>query len=138
IGPYLNDGSYNLYQGGIGGMGTGLAAGLGYHNPGQILNTNTHTTESDRLLATLSASIEPIKGFVLKTVYGIDNMSRETTTFWHPVGGDGYSYGGYAYNWTGKDKRWTWSNTANYNFTLAERLNLGFLAGLEHQRTVGS
>ncbi len=138
IGPYLNDGSYNLYQGGIGGMGTGLAAGLGYHNPGQILKTNSHTTESDRILATLSASIEPVKGLVIKTVYGIDNMARETTTFWHPVGGDGYSYEGYAYNWTGKDKRWTWSNTANYNFTIAERLNLGLLAGLEHQRTVGS
>lgn len=138
IAPYLNDGSYNLSGAGIGGMGTGLPAGLGYHNPGQVFKTNMHTTESDRILATLSATLEPLKGLLLKTVYGIDNLSRETTTFWSPIGGDGYSYGGYAYNWTGKDKRWTWTNTANYNVTIKDRLNLGLLAGAEQQRTVGS
>ncbi len=138
IAPFLNDGSYNLYSSGIGGMGTGLAAGLGYHNPGQIFETNKHTTESDRVLATVNATLEPVKGLFLKTQYGIDNLARETTTFWHPVGGDGYSYGGYAYNWTGKDKRWTWTNTANYNLTLMERINIGLLAGVEQQRTVGS
>jgi len=138
IGPYLADGSYNLYGSGIGGMGTGLASGLGYHNPVQVFDTNKHTTESDRILATLTGTIEPFKGLVLKTVYGIDNLSRETTTFWSPIGGDGYGYGGYAYNWTGKDKRWTWTNTANYTTTLIDKLNLGLLAGLEYQRTVGS
>ena len=137
IAPFLNDGSYNLYASGIGGMGTGLAAGLGYHNPGQIFETNKHTTESDRLLATLTATFQPVKGLILKTVYGMDNLARETTTFWHPIGGDGYNYNGYAYNWTGKDKRWTWTNTANYNLTLMERLNFSILAGLEQQRTVG-
>lgn len=134
---YLNDGSYNLYAGGIGGMGTGLATGLGYHNPAQIFKTNKHTTESDRILATLSASIEPVKGLILKTVYGIDNLARETTTFWSPIGGDGYGYGGYAYNWSGKDKRWTWTNTANYNMTIRDKMNIGLLAGIEQQRTVG-
>jgi TonB-linked SusC/RagA family outer membrane protein len=138
IAPFNNDGSYNLYSSGIGGQGTGLASGLGYHNPGQIMETNRHTTESDRLLATVSATLEPVKGLFLKTVYGMDNLARETTTFWSPIGGDGYSYGGYAYNWTGKDKRWTWTNTANYNMTLLERINIGLLAGLENQRTVGS
>ena len=137
IGPFLNDGSYNLYSSGIGGMGTGLAAGLGYHNPGQIFETNKHTTESDRVLANITASLELVKGLVLKTNYGMDNLARETTTFWSAIGGDGYGYGGYAYNWTGKDKRWTWTNTANYNVTLKEKLNIGLLAGMEQQRTVG-
>ena len=137
IAPKLNDGSWNLSGSGIGGMGTGLPAGLGYHNPGQIMETNKHTTESDRILATLSATLEPVKGLQLKTVYGMDNLARETTTFWSPIGGDGYGYGGYAYNWTGKDKRWTWTNTANYNLSLMEKLNIGLLAGLEYQRTVG-
>ena len=137
IAPKLNDGSWNLSGSGIGGMGTGLPAGLGYHNPGQIMETNKHTTESDRILATLSATLEPVKGLQLKTVYGMDNLARETTTFWSPIGGDGYGYGGYAYYWPGKDKRWTWTNTANYNLSLMEKLNIGLLAGLEYQRTVG-
>ncbi len=137
IAPYNNDGSFNLYSAGIGGQGTGLPSGLGYYNPAQIFETNKHTTESDRILATISASLEPVKGLFLKTVYGMDNLNRQTTTFWSPVGGDGYSFGGYAYNWTGKDKRWTWTNTANYSLTLMEKLNIGLLAGLEQQRTVG-
>ena len=137
IAPRLNDGSWNVLSGGIGGMGTGLPAGLGYHNPTQIMETNLHTTESDRVLANITATLTLVKGLDLKTVYGMDNMSRETTTFWSAIAGDGFSYGGYAYNWAGKDKRWTWTNTANYNVTLAERINLGLLAGIELQRTVG-
>ncbi len=137
IGPYLNDGSYNVNGAGIGGMGTGLAANLGYHNPVAIFDLNKHTTETDRILATVSGTLEPIKGLFLKTVFGLDNLATETTTFWSPVTGDGYSYNGYAYNYFGRDKRWTWTNTINYNFTLKEKLNLGFLAGTEEQRTVG-
>ncbi|MRR23735.1 SusC/RagA family TonB-linked outer membrane protein, partial [bacterium] len=137
IAPKLNDGSWNLSNGTIGGMGTGLAAGLGYHNPAQIFETNKHTTESDRILGTISASVEPFKGLILKTVYGMDNLIRETTLFWSPIGGDGYSYNGYADNLAYRDYRWTWTNTANYNITLMDRLNLGFLAGAEQQRTVG-
>ncbi|HEX2921411.1 MAG TPA: SusC/RagA family TonB-linked outer membrane protein [Bacteroidales bacterium] len=138
IGPYLNDGSFNLASGAIGGMGTGLATSLGYYNPAQIFETNKYTTSTDRILATLSGSIEPVKGLVLKSVYGMDNLAIERTTFWSAIGGDGYSYGGYAYNWSGKDSRWTWTNTANYNLTIKDNLNLGFLAGLEQQRTVTS
>ena len=138
IGPYLNDGTYNLSSGGIGGMGTGLAAGLGYHNPAQIFETNKHTTGTDRILSTLYASFEPLKGLVIKSVYGLDNLGIQRTTFWSPIGGDGYSYGGYAYNYTRKDNRWTFTNTINYDKTFMEKLNMGFLAGLEQQRTVTS
>jgi TonB-dependent starch-binding outer membrane protein SusC len=139
ISPFKNDGTYNLTNGAIGTMGTGLpASGLGYYNPAQLFETNKNTTASDRLLGTLSASLQPVKGLMLKTVYGIDNLSRETTTFWAPIGGDGYSYGGYAYNFSGNDARWTWTNTASYNLTVAEKLNVGLLAGVEQQRTVSS
>ncbi|MCK7529961.1 MAG: hypothetical protein MZV63_02315 [Marinilabiliales bacterium] len=75
------------------GRAQDFAAGLGYYNPAQLMETNKNTTESDRILATVSASLEPVKGLFLKTVYGMDNLARETTTFWSPIGGDGYSYG---------------------------------------------
>jgi hypothetical protein len=113
IGPYLNDGSYNIYGSGIGGMGTGLASSLGYHNPAAIFDLNKHTTETDRILATVSGTLEPVKGLALKTVFGLDNLATETTTFWSPVTGDRYSYNGYAYGiWT-RNKRWTWTNADN-------------------------
>lgn len=136
VGPYLPDGSYNISSGGMGGMGTGLAASLGYYNPAQLFETNLNTTSTDRILATLSATLEPVKGLVLKTVYGLDNLNNERTTFWSPIGGDGYSYGGYANNRSGKDSRWTWTNTATYNMTVKDNLNIGLLAGVEQQRTV--
>lgn len=136
IGPYKNDGTFNITNGAIGTLGTGLpASGLGYYNPAQIFETDKHTTTSDRILASLSGALEPIKGLIIKTVFGIDNLARETTTYWSPIGGDGYSYKGYAYNWSGRDNRWTWTNTANYNITFAEKLNIGILAGTEQQRT---
>ncbi len=139
IGPFKNDGTYNITNGAIGTLGTGLpTSGLGYYNPAQIFDTDMHTTTSDRILATLYGSVEPVKGLVLKTVYGIDNLARETTTYWSPIGGDGYNYKGYAYNYSGQDNRWTWTNTANYNLTVAEKFNIGLLAGTEQQRTVGS
>ena len=138
IGPYNNDGTYNLAGSGIGGMGSGLPSSLGYYNPAQIFETDKHTTTSDRILTTLTASLEIIKGLVVKTIYGIDNLARETTTYWSPIGGDGYSYKGYAYNFSGRDSRWTWTNTINYNLTVAEKMNIGLLAGTEQQRTVTS
>ena len=138
IGPYKNDGTFNLSGSGIGGMGSGLPSSLGYYNPAQIFETDKHTTTSDRILTTLSASLEIVKGLVVKTIYGIDNLARETTTYWSPIGGDGYSYKGYAYNFSGRDNRWTWTNTINYNLTVAEKMNIGLLAGTEQQRTITS
>ncbi len=138
IGPYLNDGSYNISGSGIGGMGTGLGASLGYHNPVAIFDLNKHTTETERLLATLSATVEPLAGLVFKTVYGIDNLARETTTFWSPVTGNGYGYNGLADNVFYRNNRWTWTNTANYNKTFFERLTIGLLGGFEQQRTVNT
>jgi TonB-linked SusC/RagA family outer membrane protein len=138
LAPYNNDGTFNIVNGAMGSMGTGLpTSGLGYYNPAQIFATDKHTTTSDRIIATLTGSFEPVKNLVIKTVYGMDNLTRETTTYWSPIGGDGYSYKGYAYNWTGRDNRWTWTNTINYNLTLVEKLNIGLLAGTEQQKTSG-
>lgn len=139
VGPYNNDGTFNLAGAGIGSMGTGLpTSGLGYYNPAQIFETDKHSTTSDRIITTLTASFEPVKGLVIKTIYGLDNLTRETTTYWSPIGGDGYNYKGYAYNFHGRDIRWTWTNTANYNLTVKEKMNIGLLAGTEQQRTITS
>ncbi|MDO9341678.1 MAG: SusC/RagA family TonB-linked outer membrane protein [Bacteroidales bacterium] len=139
LSPYLNDGSnnYNIEGSAIGRMGQPFPT-LGYYNPVAIFDLNKFTNETDRLLASFSGSIEPIKGLVLKTVYGIDNLSAESITFQSPVTGDSYGPNGYAGNSFNRVLRWTWTNTINYNLTLLEKLNLGFLAGTEEQRTTGN
>ncbi len=134
VGPYLNDGNFNINGSQVGSMGTGLP-NLGYYNPTAILALNTFTSQTDRILATTYASIEPVKGLILKTSYGIDNMAVESISFQSPVTGDGYGSQGNATNNFRRLNRWTWTNTANYNVTLQDKFNLGLLLGAEEQRT---
>lgn len=134
IGPYLNDGTYNINGSQVGSMGTGLPA-LGYYNPTAILDLNSFTSETDRILATAYVSIEPVKGLVLKSVYGIDNLAVESVSFQSGVTGDGFGAQGAATNTFRRLNRWTWTNTANYNLTVQENFNIGLLAGVEEQRT---
>jgi TonB-linked SusC/RagA family outer membrane protein len=137
LGPYLNDGTYNINGSQIGSMGTGLPA-LGYYNPVAIMNLCKYTSETDRLLATLSGTLVPFKGLTLKSVYGIDNMSVESISYQSPITGDGYGPNGSATNSFSRPNRWTWTNTLNYDFTLLNKLNFGLLAGIEEQRTVSN
>ena len=139
LGPYKNDGTgaFNIEGSAIGRMGQPFPA-LGYYNPTAILDLNTFTTETDRVLSTLYASIVPFKGLELKTQYGLDYMISEQNYFQSPVTGDGYSTNGATGASNRKFRRWTWTNTANYNTTLAEKFNIGLLAGIEEQRTYDS
>jgi len=138
LGPYALDGSgkYNINGSAIGNMGQPVA-NYGYYNPVAIFDLNKFTTENDRLLATLSATIEPFKGLTFKTVYGLDNVSIEDNLFQTGVTGDSYASNGLAWNQFNRPNRWTWTNTLNYNVTLSEKFNLGALAGIEEQFTSG-
>jgi TonB-linked SusC/RagA family outer membrane protein len=132
---YKNDGTLNIYQAGIGGMGEPFG-NLGYPNPVVVLKENVFTSETDRLLTTLYASLTPVKGLELKTQYGIDDLTSQTTFYYSPINGDGQSLNGDVGGQIRKFRRWNWSNTANYTTTLAEKFNIGLLAGFEEQRTI--
>jgi TonB-dependent starch-binding outer membrane protein SusC len=134
VGPYLNDGTYNISGSALGNMGQPMGA-LGYYNPVAIFDLNRFTSETDRLLATLSATIQPVKGLFIKTIYGIDNMMVESQTYQTGVTGDSYASNGSIGHSFNRPNRWTWTNTINYDFTVAEKLNLGVLAGAEEQYT---
>jgi len=137
LGPYLNDGTYNIAGSQIGSMGTGLPA-LGYYNPVAIMNLCSYTAETDRILATLSGTLTPFTGLTLKTVYGMDNMVVESLSYNSPITGDGYGANGSVTNTFNRPNRWTWTNTLNYNATIRDKFNLGLLAGIEQQRTIGN
>lgn len=137
LAPYNNDGTYNLASGAIGNMGQPIA-NYGYYNPVALFDLNKFTAETDRILATISASVTPFKGLVFKTVYGIDNLASESQSYLSPIAGDGYSTNGQATNYFNRFNRWTWTNTLNYDLILKEKYNFGFLAGTEEQRTVNN
>jgi len=136
LGPYTLDGTgkYNINGSAIGNMGQPVG-NYGYYNPVAIFDLNHFSTENDRLLATISATIEPFKGLSFKTVYGLDNVSVEDNLFQTGITGDSYSSNGYAWNRFNRPSRWTWTNTLNYNVTFTEKFNLGALAGIEEQFT---
>ena len=136
LGPYKVDGSgdYNIEGSAIGRLGQPFPT-LGYYNPVAVMDLCLYTTETDRLLANVYGTIEPVKGLVFKTAFGTDNLTSEQVSFQTPVTGDGYGSNGFAGNSNEKFKRWTWTNTLNYNFVLAEKFNIGLLAGIEEQRT---
>jgi TonB-dependent starch-binding outer membrane protein SusC len=134
LGPYNNDGSYNLNGAAIGTQGTGLS-GISYYNPAPIFDHNKFTNQTDRVLGNLYASIEPVKGLLLKTVFGMDNLSSESTEFYTGLAGDGFSDKGSSWNSFYRPNRWTWTNTLNYEKSFSEKYNIGLLAGIEEQST---
>jgi TonB-dependent starch-binding outer membrane protein SusC len=131
---YLNDGSYNISGATIGTLGQPFG-NVGYYNPAAIFDLCNYSAESDRIMATLNASIEFVKGLVFKTVYGIDNLNVESITFQTPITGDGYSINGYAGNTFNRQNRWTWTNTLSYNLQLSDKYNISLLVGEEEQYT---
>lgn len=103
LSPWANDGSgnYNIEGSAIGRMGQPFPA-LGYYNPVAIMDLCLYTAETDRLLSTLSLSVTPVTGLVLKTVYGMDVLKSEQTYFQTPVTGDGYGSNGSSEDIAGK------------------------------------
>jgi hypothetical protein len=68
----------------------------------------------------------------------MDYLVSEQNYFQSPVTGDGFSTNGATGATNRKFRRWTWTNTINYNTTLAEKFNIGLLGGIEEQRTYDS
>jgi TonB-linked SusC/RagA family outer membrane protein len=137
LAPRLNDGSYNIEGSAIGRMGQPFP-GLGYYNPVAIMDLCKYLTETDRLLTTINFTFSPVKDLVFKTVFGMDNLAAESSSFQTPVTGDGYGSNGYAGKSFSRNNRWTWTNTLNYSISLLEKFNIGLLAGTEEQRTIGN
>ena len=117
-----------------------LAQGLGYggntvfstfSNPAAILSLgNGLSSEVTRFIGVFYAEATPLKGLSLKTQYGVDYARIEEQRFWSPLHGDGVNSKGLANAYNTKNNRWTWTNTATYNFSLGQN-NFNLLAGTE-------
>ncbi|WP_349834483.1 SusC/RagA family TonB-linked outer membrane protein [Bacteroides fragilis] len=117
-----------------------LAQGLGYggntvfstfSNPAAILSLgNGLSFDVTRFIGVFYAEATPLKGLSLKTQYGVDYARIEEQRFWSPLHGDGVNSKGLANAYNTKNNRWTWTNTATYNFSLGQN-NFNLLAGTE-------
>ena len=117
-----------------------LAQDLGYggntvfstfSNPAAILSLgNGLSSDVTRFIGVFYAEATPLKGLSLKTQYGVDYARIEEQRFWSPLHGDGVNSKGLANAYNTKNNRWTWTNTATYNFSLGQN-NFNLLAGTE-------
>ncbi|MBR6191288.1 MAG: TonB-dependent receptor [Prevotella sp.] len=94
--------------------------------------------ESTRFLGSVYGQANIIKGMTFKSLFSVDRLNRRTGTYQ-----DFNSVGRYqsptttalAYG-TSASTKYTWQNTLNYNLSLNEKNDLGFLLGHEMFQTV--
>lgn len=141
IGPYNKDGSFNYT-----GLNLGLmdnqghltsTARLGYTNPVITLAFNQDNTGNNFIQSNSYVALSPIKGLVLKTAYGIDNIYSRTLRYFDPRSDEGYTAAGSATGISAKREKWVWTNTGNYSFDLGDH-HIDLLAGEEQQKFSGN
>ena len=126
---YNEDGTPYYEQKGI-GYGPNAVFNT-FSNPAALLSIGNGTTVNvDRMITSFFGELTPLKGLTLKTQYSIDYARVETNRFWSPLHGDGVNYGGYATNMSSKNNKWTWTNTATYDFSIKKH-HFNLLAGME-------
>jgi TonB-linked SusC/RagA family outer membrane protein len=140
VAPYKNDGSYNIANA-AGNVPQGNFVGsmnntvqVGFYNPQPILDLNRQDAETNRIQSNVFAELKPLRWMTLKTQYGIDYLFVDNETFLTPIHGDGFTPSGSASSWLGKYKRWTWTNTAQFDYTFASKHNVSALVGNEQDR----
>lgn len=133
VSPFNNDGSYNLNGNALGKMNN--IENITFWNPQPILDNNYSNTENNRILGNVYAQIKPIKEVTFRTSYGVDYLNSDNKNFYTKIQGDGFSVGGSAFSTLGKNKRWTWTNTLQFDKTFANDHTVGILGGTEQQRS---
>lgn len=142
VDPYRYDSEGNRLPGTAGynvannalGVGKNKQA-TGFLNPMPVVDLNRHSSGGSQIQASAYGQLEIIKGLNYRLQYGIDNLTGENETFWHPFHGDGVSSNGRASNIYVKNNRWNLQNTLDFSRTLADDHNVSVLLGHEEQGT---
>jgi TonB-linked SusC/RagA family outer membrane protein len=138
IGPYLNNGAYNIENNTpfnsntIGRMSNSVT--VGFYNPVPQLDLNRSNSEANHIQGNVAIQLKPISWLTLRTMYGIDYLFVDNEIFQSPVHGDGATLNGNASSTLGKNKRWTWTNTAQFDYTFNSVHNVSALVGAEQDR----
>ena len=91
-----------------------------------------------RIFANAYVDITPIKGMLFRSNFGIDYTNGYIRSLQHTFDSDVVKNSTSASTMSqNHSTKWTWSNTLQYNFDIAEGHNLNVLAGIEHHRDYG-
>jgi TonB-linked SusC/RagA family outer membrane protein len=141
VAPYNNDGTYNIASAtAIGAMGNVVngANPYSFNNLTMLLNLNRSNNEVQHLQSNAYIQVKPLSWITLRSVYGIDNLFIDNDIFYNPYHGDGAGTsngpgGGGTASYT-KNKTWIWTNTAQFDYTFADKHSFSLLVGGEQQR----
>ena len=134
ISPYNNDGTYN-YNGALIGVMNNKQGQVGFNNPVIQLDQNRNNSEANHLMGNIYVQVRPVKWITLKTIYGIDYIWVDNEQYFSPISGEGFSSNGSASSFFSKNKRWVWTNTAQFDHSFADVHNVSVLVGVEQQKS---
>lgn len=110
-------------------------ANFSYTNPKSDIQTNQQKRHAYTMNNQMSLQWTPIKGLVLRTEGNYEIRFSDRYQFYGPLTTEGqrtYNQGlPVATNREQTTEAYTWTNTANYSFTLSDVHNLSFLLGQE-------
>ena len=139
VSPYRNDGSYNIDNltpgigtNTVGRMGNSVT--VGFYNPVVGLDLNRQNSETNHIQSNVYGQYKFFNCLTLKSTYGIDYLFVDNEIFSSPLHGDGFATVGSATSTVGKYKRWTWTNTAQFDYTIKQKHTISALAGQEQDR----
>jgi TonB-linked SusC/RagA family outer membrane protein len=129
IAPYDANGNPTQESGHLGYGANTIQAPL--DNPVSVIESKSLLKNDNiRWLSAYYANITPIHGLVLRTQYGRDLVRNEERNFLAPTVVNGASQNGVATNVSSRYLQTTWTNTANYKFSLGDN-NFDLLLGAE-------
>ncbi len=131
VSPYNNNGTYNLNGNAIGKMNN--IENVTFWNPQPILDNNYSNTENNRIIGNIYATVRPVSWLTFRSVYGVDYLLSDNKNFYTKLQGDGFANGGTAFSTMGKNKRWTFTNTLQFDKNFAANHNVNVLVGAEQQ-----
>lgn len=137
VAPYNNDGSYNTNASGLIGVMGNKVGQVGFYNPVPTLDLNSSNSYGNHLQGNVYLQVKPVQWLTLKSLYGVDYLYLDNNLFASPVTGEGFPIGSATSNYN-KGQTYIWTNTAQFDYSLAEKHNINLVVGNEQQRGVGS
>jgi TonB-linked SusC/RagA family outer membrane protein len=124
--PYNDDGTYRVLDNSY----PVISTGGGLINPLNILNERSNITKSNRILANLSLTYEPVDGLFIKILGGVENTDSrndyyQTLKYINSLGSASVS--------TSNSISFLNENTVSYIKTFAQKHNISAVAGLTYQ-----
>lgn len=98
----------------------------------EMYDNRNNSLDYWRLFGNAYVELKPVKGLTLRSTFGIDFYSSfinaKTPTFHSDIVNNDIAKTTLSHN---NETNWTWSNTANYNFKIADKHDITVLLGTE-------